>query len=265
MQIRRVIVVGYNQLDFTNGWKFICVSFENIDTVDYNLSDIECYQKDGNPWSDSGTTSKKSTGNIIVRKISANGAYGTPYKYYGSKEKIEAQMGWFDGDRASDFSNKVTGDSVTLKSGEGLIFMSEKKDGFLRFSGNVRMTELTESFTNGWSFGGNNTPVPMKLSEIQCFQTDGSVWSDSGTTAKKCTGNIIIRKISASGAYGTPYKYYGSKDKIEAQMGWFVGDRATDFSNKVTSDNDIIFEPGEGWIFLSEKKNGKLILPKAIK
>ena len=184
--------------------------------------------------------------------------------YYGNTDGVAEKMGWFIGDRASDFSNKVIGDNeVILAAGEGLIVYASKAAKF-RVAGNVKLTSTTTDVTVGYQFGGNCTPVTLKLSDIDCTQTSGAAWKDSGSAAQKCTGNIFIRKIDAEGSYGQQYMYYGNTDGMAEKMGWFIGDRASDFSNKVIGDNEVTFAPGEGWIMYASKA-AKLVIPSAIK
>ena len=94
------------------GYQFFTVTFENItDAANFKISDIDCTQPSGAAWKDSGSAAQKCTGNVFIRKIDAEGSYGQQYKYYGNTDGAVEKMGWFVGDRASDFSNKVIGES----------------------------------------------------------------------------------------------------------------------------------------------------------
>ena len=246
------------------GYQFFTVTFENItDAANFKISDIDCTQPSGAAWKDSGSAAQKCTGNVFIRKIDAEGSYGQQYKYYGNTDGAVEKMGWFVGDRASDFSNKVIGESeVTLSPGEGLIVYASKAAKF-RIAGGVRLTATSTDVAIGYQFGGNCTPVALKLSDIGCTQPSGAAWKDTGSAAQKCTGNIFIRKIDAEGSYGQQYKYYGNTDGAAEKMGWFIGDRASDFSNKVIGANEVTFAPGEGWILYASKE-AKLVIPAPI-
>ena len=126
---------------------------------------------------------------------------------------------------------------------------------------------------NGYSFfavtfDNVNQSGIYKLSDLKCVRTDGQDWLRTGfgaAAANACGGAIYIRKISADGAYGQEYKYYGKNTSDTFGPGWYIGDRAADGSNLVTVDKNITFEPGEGWILYCGKDAGTVIIPQPIK
>ena len=134
-------------------------------------------------------------------------------------------------------------------------------------SGGVNLQGTTTAIATGYSFGGNSTPVTVNLSDIKCTRSDGADWLRTGfgaAAANACAGVIFLRKISANGAYGQEYKYYGKNATDTFGPGWYVGERATDGSNLVTKDKNVTFEPGEGWILYSGKDAAKIALPAPI-
>ena len=262
-------IVGYQNIDINNGYQFFTVTFENMDTTatTFNLSDIKVKKADGSDWLRTGKSANACNGAIYIRKISASGAYGQEYIYYGKNTSDEFGPGWYVGDRLDDGSNLVSGNSVTLNPGEGLIVYSSKDNGAAKFllSGNVKLSAMTCDIVSGYQFGGNCTPATLNLSTIQVTKADGSAWLRTGKSANACNGAIYIRKINASGAYGQEYIYYGKNASDEFGPGWYVGDRLDDGSNLVTGDA-VTFAPGEGWIMYSSKDDGaaKIVIPSAV-
>ena len=262
-------IVGYQNIDINNGYQFFTVTFENMDTTatTFNLSDIKVKKADGSDWTRTGNANNSCNGAIYVRKVSSNGAYGQQYRYYGKNASDEVGPGWYVGAREADGSNIVTGNAVTLNPGEGLIVYSGKNDNATKFliSGNVKLTAMSCSLANGYSFGGNCTPATLSLSDIQCTKADGSAWTRTGNANNSCNGVIYLRKISANGAYGQQYRYYGKNASDEVGPGWYVGTREADGSNLVTGDA-VTFAPGEGWIMYSGKADdaAKIVIPSAV-
>ena len=236
-------IVGYQQIDIPNGYSFFTATFENITDTDFNLSDIACKQADGSEWLASGKSATKCNGTVYVRKIATNGAYGTQYKYYSTKTPV----GWYNGD------TQVTGAAVKFEPGEGMIVYCGNSSGAtLQVSGSVRLVAANKVVPNGYSFSGNSSPVAIKLSAVACKQADGSEWLASGKSATKCNGTVYVRKIATNGAYGTQYKYYSTKTPV----GWYDGD------TQITGENDVTFEPGEGFIVYCGNSSGaQVVLP----
>ena len=109
------------------------------------------------------------------------------------------------------------------------------------------------------------TTLRFRLSQILCTKDDGTEWLRTGAGTKACNGAISVRKISSGGIYGTEYKYYGKNATDTFGPGWYEGDRVDDGSNLITNDNDLKFEPGEGWIIYSSKSAAKITIPSPIK
>ena len=238
------------------------MTFEDLkDATSFNLSDIQCTKADGSAWLRTGAAANACNGAIYVQKIASNGAYGQKYIYYGKNASDTFGPGWYVGDRASDGSNLVQGDAVTLAAGEGLIVYSGKTAKFL-VSGGVKMVKMTGDVSTGYQFGGNCTPVTLNLSAVNCTKSDGTAWLRTGAAANACNGAIYIQKIAANGAYGQKYIYYGKNSSDTFGPGWYVGDRASDGSNLVTGDA-VTFAPGEGWIMYSGK-TAKIEIPSGI-
>ena len=235
-------IVGYQQIDIPNGYSFFTATFEDITDTNFNLSDIACKQANGNEWKTSGSSTTKSAGNIYVRKIATNGAYGTQYAYWSTKTPI----GWYDGD------TQITGDAVKFEPGEGMIVYCGNANGaILQVSGSVRLVAANKLVPNGYSFSGNSSPVTINLSAIGCKQYNGSEWKTSGSSTTKSAGTIYVRKIGTNGAYGTQYAYWSTKTPV----GWYDGD------TQITADA-VQFEPGEGFIVYCGNANGaQIILP----
>ena len=226
-----------------NGYSFFTATFENIDATDFNLSEIACKQYNGAEWLTSGSGKTKCAGAVTMRKISTTGAYGTKYEYYSTK----ATIGWYDGDTL------VTGNAVKFEPGEGVIVYCGNANGaVLQVSGSVRLEPAGKFVPNGYSFSGNASPVAIKLSGVACKQYNGTDWLTSGSGKTKCAGAVTVRKIETNGAYGTKYEYYSTKTTI----GWYDGDTL------IAGDNDVSFDPGEGFIVYCGNANGaQLILP----
>ena len=264
--------MGYQNIGIDKGFSFFTVTFEDVGVKEtYNLSDIKCVRVDGGAWTRTGfgtAAANACSGAIYLRKVDASGAYGQKYTYYGKNTADTFGPGWYVGDRMTDGSNLVQGDDVTLAAGEGVIVYCSKDAGAqFVVSGGVNLKETTVDVGSGFSFGGNCTPVPITLSQIKCLRADGEDWTRTGfgtAAANACSGAIYLRKISADGAYGQKYTYYGKNTADTFGPGWYVGDRKTDGSNLVTADNDIPFEPGEGWILYSSKTAAKIVVPKPI-
>jgi hypothetical protein len=122
-------IVGYQQIQFEKGYSFFTVTFEGMQDGKFNLADLVCTQTSGENWTSSGSAAKKCLGNIRLRKIDAEGAYGVEYKFYGGSYNA-----WYEGTRLEDDSNKVTIDSkITLKPGEGVIAYSDKTAALIVF------------------------------------------------------------------------------------------------------------------------------------
>ena len=248
------------------------MTFEDIGSETFSLSNLKCVRPDGEDWLRTGfgtAAANACAGAITVRKIASNGAYGQEYKYYGKNSADTFGPGWYVGDRAADGSNLVTTDNdVTLARGEGLIVYCGKTAATFRVAGGVVLTATTVDVANGYSFGGNCTPVLVKLSEVQCLRSDGEAWLRTGfgtAAANACAGAITVRKIASNGAYGQEYKYYGRNSADTFGPGWYIGDRAADGSNLITTENDVTFEPGEGWIIYNGKTAAKIVVPQPVK
>ena len=257
-------IVGYQSIDITTGYKFFTATFENItDNTKFNLSDIKCTKSDGSAWLRTGAAANACNGAVYVQKIAANGAYGQKYIYYGKNASDTFGPGWYVGDRATDGSNLVTEDAVTLDPGEGLIVYSSKTGAKFQVSGGVKLEPMKGDIVTGYSFGGNCTPATLNLSDVEITKADGSPWLRTGAAANACNGAVYIQKIAANGAYGQKYIYYGKNASDTFGPGWYVGDRATDGSNLVTGDA-VTFAPGEGWIMYSSKTGAKVVIPSAV-
>ena len=211
-----------------------------------------------------GAAANACNGAIFAQKISVNGAYGQKYIYYGKNASDTFGPGWYEGTREADGSNLVQGDEVTLAPGEGLIVNSTKSGALFQVSGGVKLEPLNAAIVNGWQFGGNCTPATLNLADIKITKEDGSDWLRTGAAANACNGAIFLQKISANGAYGQKYIYYGKNASDTFGPGWYVGVREADGSNLVTGD-DVTFAPGEGWILNSTKSAAKIVVPSAIK
>jgi hypothetical protein len=221
----------------------------------FNLADLVCTQTSGENWTSTGSAAKKCLGNIMLRKIDSEGAYGVEYKFYGGSYNA-----WYEGTRLEDDSNKIKSSSeVTIKHGEGMIVYTDKTAAMFTVAGSVKLVNTSYSLAKGYSFTGNCTPVEINLANIGCTQGDGSAWTSIGSAAKKCLGNIMLRKIDAEGAYGVEYKFYGG-----SYNAWYEGTRLEDDSNKVTIDSKITLKPGEGVIAYSDKTAALIVFPSPV-
>ena len=216
--------------------------FDSLDAANFNLSNIECLQYNGAAWKTSGSATTKCAGAVTVRKIDAEGSYGTRYAYYSTK----ATAGWYDGDTLID------GNAITFTPGEGMIVYCGNANGaILQVAGNVRLEAANINVPNGYSFSGNSSPVAVNLSDIACLQYNGTAWKTSGSATTKCAGAVTVRKIDAEGSYGTKYAYYSTK----ATVGWYDGDT-------LIEGNAVTFAPGEGFIVYCGNANGaQIVLP----
>ena len=201
----------------------------------FDLTAITPLQSTGDAFPATG--GKRCAGAVSVRKISANGAYGTEYYYYSTMTD-NVLDGWYQGLKA-DAGTKIASGDVTLQHGEGLIIYCSKSDGAqLQFSGQVDLTDNTYAIPNGYSFSGNCTPVAIDLTAITPVQSTGEVFPATG--GKRCAGAVSVRKISANGAYGTEYYYYSTMTD-NVLDGWYQGLKA-DAGTKV-SVGDVVLEP----------------------
>jgi hypothetical protein len=233
---------------------------------------LKCVRPDGQEWLRSGfgaAAANACAGVIYIQKISANGAYGQKYMYYGKNATDTFGPGWYIGERTADGKNLVTSENdITFEAGEGVIVYCGKTAAQFVVSGGVNLEATTKEIANGYSFGGNCSPVTINLADVKCLRFDGQEWLRSGfgaAAANACAGVIYLQKISASGAYGQKYMYYGKNATDTFGPGWYVGERAADGSNLVTADKNITFEPGEGWILYCGKDAAKVVIPQPIK
>ena len=237
-------VVGYQQIDVNNGYSFRTVTFKNITQTEFDLTEIVPLHADGTPFGES--ILDWCMGNVMVRKIDAEGAYGTPYSYYSL---TDYGAGW-----SSDGGDTIIGKNVMkLKAGEGVIIYCDcadlednPQDAKLQVSGEVVLAPRAE-YLPGYSFGGNFTPVAIDLTQIipQRWDADENKWVDFGESLFDwCMGNVMIRKINAEGAYGTPYSFYSLTD---FGPGW-----STDGGDTIVSANVLKFAPGEGFILYND-------------
>ena len=260
-------IVGYQNIDVKNGYQFFTVTFENIqDATKVNIADIKCTKADGTDWLRTGAGSKACNGVIEMRKIDAEGAYGEKIKYYGRNTTDTFGPGWYVD--TYDETNLISeSNPLMLKPGEGLIVYTSKSDSAAKFilSGSVKLDAMDCNIKNGYQFGGNCTPVTLKLSDVQCLKADGSDWLRTGAGSKACNGVIEIRKVDAEGAYGQKLKFYGKNTTDTFGPGWYKETYAEE--NLVGGENEITFAPGEGWILYTSKSDdaAKLVIPSAVK
>ena len=236
--------MGYQQIDVNNGYSFRTVTFKNITQTEFDLTDILPLHADGTPFGE--TFADRCAGNVTVRKIDAKGYYGTTYAYWSVGEE---GAGWSTDDGETCIKPGV----VKLKAGEGLIVWNDLADidtddplaMKFQVSGEVDLSPRSV-FGNGYSFGGNATPVEIDLTKIIPLRKDeGGNWVEFGETfADRCAGNVTVRKIDAKGYYGTTYAYWSVG---EEGAGW-----STDDGETCIKENTVKFAPGEGFILWND-------------
>ena len=261
-------IVGYQEKSIKNGYAFFTVTFENItDATKFNLSDLEVLAADGSSLLRTGAAAKSCNGALYVQKISAEGNFGTKFVYVGRNATDTFGPGWYEGTRDSAGNNLVSGDAVTFGPGEGMILYTSKADDILKFrmSGGVRLETLGTSVKNGYTFGGNASPVTLNLSDVQVTAADGSALLRTGAAAKSCNGALYIQKITAEGNFGTKYVYVGRNATDTFGPGWYEGTRDSQGENLIAGD-DVTFDPGEGWILYTSKADDvlKIVLPSPV-
>ena len=265
--IQSANIVGYQNIDVKNGYQFFTVTFEDIaDSTQVNVANILCKKSTGADWLRTGAPANACAGAIEVRKIDAEGSYGQRIKYYGKNAADSFGPGWYKETYAE--ANLISDENpLYLKPGEGLIVYTSKADGAAQFilSGAVKLTAMESTIKNGYQFGGNCTPVTLKLSDVLCQKANGADWLRTGAPANACAGAIELRKIDAEGSYGQRIKYYGKNASDTFGPGWYKETYAE--ANLIGGDNEITFAPGEGWILYTSKSDdaAKLVIPSAIK
>ena len=96
---------------------------------------------------------------------------------------------------------------------------------------------------NGYSFTGNNTPVPVDLVDIIPLDKDGNPFAAIPKDGTVCSGAITIHRMKDSaGHYGTEYCYYSTKSS-GVVLGWQVGAKTA-----TVKRGDVVLAPGEGII-----------------
>ena len=243
------------------------MTFENIaDSTRINIADILCKKANGADWLRTGAPANACTGAIEIRKIDSKGYYGEKIKYFGKNASDTFGPGWYKETYAEE--NLISdANPLYMNPGEGLIVYTSKSDAAALFqlSGSVKLTPMDSSIKNGYQFGGNCTPVTIKLSEVLCKKANGDAWLRTGAPANACTGAIELRKIDAKGYYGPKIKYFGKNASDTFGPGWYEETYAEE--NLVGGENEITFAPGEGWILYTSKSDdaAKLVIPAPIK
>lgn len=241
-------------VDVNNGWSFRTVVFKDIAGGSFDLRTVKVKKNTGADYNTTGISSLKANG-FTVQKISTAGAYLDEYHYITcvSGTGAVAEEGWY-----KDGKDLVT-EPIALNHGEGVIIHTTKSDAALLMCGEVDFVCQT-SVPNGWSFSGNSTPVAFNLSDVQVKKNTGDDYNTTGISSLKANG-FTIQKISAAGAYLDEYHYITcvSGTGAVAQKGWYKNG-----TELVTSENDLSFEPGEGFIIHTTKSDAMLVLPKPI-
>lgn len=187
-------------------------------------------------------------GQLYVRKIDSEGAYGDQYYYISVGNK-----GWSDVNGTA-----ISRGDMLLKKGEGLIVYFKKTGAttcLFQYSGEVEINDTSSVLATGYNFTGNTTPVNVDLKDVQVKKLNGSEWETSPAGIAK--GQLYIRKIDSEGAYGDMYYYISVGSK-----GW------SDKDGNAISKESFILNPGEGVIAYFKKTGAtgcQIIMPNPIK
>jgi len=229
--------------------------------------DMTPKKADGTDWENVNQAARSmKTGNMTFQRVSLDGAYSDRIQWL-SKGTI---LGWQTAPKDSTPAVALKRGDFWLKKGEALIITYQKDVACnLQASGAVELQDqsflIPANQTSGlaeFHFIGNNTPIPVDVTDIQLKKADGTDWENVNQAARSIkTGNMTFQMISLDGAYENRIQWL-SKGTI---LGWQTAPKDSTPAAALKA-NDIVLNPGEGMVVTYQKDVAcKIILPNPVK
>jgi len=196
-------IVGYQQIEIKGGgvYSMFCPTFDKTTGQKFTLGDIQVIGQDGKEYDNSDKYHAVGAGKLYVEKLqNSTLKMGTQWPYL-SKKVGGVPTRWGD-----DSTNEFT-------SGEGVIVCNSLSNLYFRVSGQVVIEPMYVIPGDGkFSIFGNNTPSPMKLSDIGVYGQDGKEYDNSDKYHAVGAGKLYVEKLKdGTLKMGTQWPYLSKK------------------------------------------------------
>ena len=190
------------------------------------------------------------TGAFTIMTLTSDTATDKNYFYFTAEDAAAvdgvAKAGWFN----EDMDTRLT--DVVFTPGEGFLVVSDFDDATVTFAGAVAQGDTIVELSAGANFCGNNALQALDMQSI----TVGSDCDESGnlswTSEEAYTGCFTIMTLTSDTATDKNYFWFTAADAEAvdgiAEAGWFNEDMDT----RMTGDNAVSFDAGEGFLLISD-------------
>ena len=191
--------------------------------------------------------------------------YGYVSPYWAKQYWNEEDAGWYDFAVLAEDPETIEADkadSTLIPFGTGFLVYTSKANGTMTFSGEVLEGDIALPLSrNANTFVGNVTPQTIQLNKLLATSGgDGWDYYTDYLATLKTNGNLLHK-------YGYLSPYWAKQYWNEEDAGWYdfavlAEDPETIEADKVA--DDVVFNPGEGFLIYTSKANVELLVPGAL-